>query len=81
MKSSPTQAGRLLSWMDTLPWGLAALLCLTLGLAPFAPPHVVEKLNMLFRGALHEPIDWFDLTLHGSPWLLLILKGARTLSR
>jgi hypothetical protein len=51
------------------------LACLTLGLAPFAPqPHVVAKLGMLLRGTLERPIDWFDLVLHGTPWLLLAAK-------
>lgn len=48
--------------------------CLTLGLAPFSPPHVLEKLNMLFKGDLVKLIDWFDLFFHGFPWLLLVLK-------
>ena len=57
-----------------LPWGLLVLACLTLGLAPFAPPHIWEKLQMLMKGQLVRPIDWFDLVLHGTPWVLLILK-------
>lgn len=58
-----------------LPWSLLVIACLTLGLAPFAPPHIWEKLQMLAKGQLVRPIDWFDLFLHGSPWVLLILKG------
>lgn len=58
-----------------LSWGTLIIVCLTLGLAPFAPPHIVEKLEMLFKGKLVRPIDWFDLFLHGIPWVLLILKG------
>lgn len=50
--------------------------CLTLGLAPFNPPHLWEKLTMLFQGRLKKPIDWFDLFLHGAPWAVLILKIA-----
>ena len=51
------------------------LLCLTLGLAPFAPqPHLWEKLGMLATGELSQPLDVFDLLLHGTPWLLLIGK-------
>jgi hypothetical protein len=50
-------------------------MCLTLGLAPFTPePHLWEKLKMLLSGELGKPMDIFDLLLHGSPWLLLILK-------
>jgi hypothetical protein len=29
---------------------------------------------MLFKGTLVRPIDWFDLFLHGTPWILLVLK-------
>jgi hypothetical protein len=66
--------------LNNLPWGLLVLACLTLGLAPFMPePHIVEKLRMLFKGTLSRPIDWFDLVLHGTPWVLLILKAAFTL--
>ncbi len=60
--------------LDNLPLGLLIFLCLTLGLAPFKPPHIWEKLNMLFRLQLTRPVDWFDLFFHGLPWLLLILK-------
>ena len=65
-----------LSLLNQLPWGVVAILCVTLGLAPFTPPHVVEKLTMLAQGNLVRPVDWFDLLLHGTPWLLLILKLA-----
>jgi hypothetical protein len=30
---------------------------------------------MLSKGQLVRPIDWFDLVLHGTPWVLLIAKG------
>jgi hypothetical protein len=54
------------------------IIALTLGLAPFSPqPHVVEKLAMLFNGTLSKPIDIFDLLLHGTPWVLLVLKLIR----
>lgn len=56
------------------PWGVVALLCLTVGLAPFRPPHIVEKLSLLFAGRLVRPLDWFDLIFHGAPWGLLALK-------
>jgi len=46
---------------------------LTLGLAPFAPPHIIGKVKWLLGGAVGmQPMDWFDLVLHGSPWVLLI---------
>jgi hypothetical protein len=46
---------------------------LTLGLAPFFPePHIVGKVKWLIGGAGGmQPTDWFDLALHGTPWILL----------
>jgi len=60
--------------LDKLPWSIVIFFCCTLGLAPFWPPHIVEKILMLVRGRLVRPIDWFDLLLHGTPWVLLVLK-------
>lgn len=50
------------------------LLCLTLGLAPFFPePHIWGKLKWIIGGANGmKPKDWFDVLLHGFPWILLI---------
>jgi hypothetical protein len=62
--------------IEALPWAGVAVACATLGLAPFSPPHVVEKLGMLARGELHRPIDVFDLVLHGAPWALLLARAA-----
>jgi hypothetical protein len=64
----------LLSLIDQLHWGIIIIFCATLGLAPFSPPHIVEKISMLIKGNLIKPIDWFDLLLHGFPWIILILK-------
>ena len=66
-----------MSFIDEMPFSLVLIACLTLGLAPFAPPHIWEKLGMLASGTLVKPVDIFDLLLHGVPWLLLILKLAR----
>lgn len=64
--------------IDRLPLNLLVIAALTLGLAPFAPePHVWEKLKMLAAGDLSRPIDIFDLVLHGTPWVLLLLKLLR----
>ena len=55
-------------------WRLLILLCLTLGLAPYFPePHIVGKIRWLAGGAKGmQPIDYFDLVLHGTPFLLLL---------
>ena len=65
----------LLDRIDQVPWLLATVLCLTLGLAPFVPePHIVEKLRMLVKGTLTRPLDIFDLVLHAAPFILLAVK-------
>ena len=70
-----------MQFINKLPWGIIIIACLTLGLAPFAPPHIWEKLVMLKNGELSRPIDWFDLFYHGVPWLLLIVKTAASLKK
>ncbi len=71
----------MLAWLDRIPLGLVVLACLTVGLAPFAPPHVWEKLVLLARLELVRPIDWLDLLLHGAPWVVLVLRLLRLRSR
>ncbi len=53
---------------------LALILSLTLGLAPFVPePHLVGKIRWVLGGASGmQPMDYFDLLLHGGPWVYLI---------
>ncbi len=55
-------------------WKLVILLCLTLGLAPFFPePHIVGKVKWILGGANGmQAKDWFDVLLHGFPFILLI---------
>lgn len=58
------------------------IFCLTIGLAPFVPePHLFGKLRWILGGAKGmQLMDYFDLFLHGLPWvwfgisILLILK-------
>ncbi len=68
-------------YIDRIPWGLVIVLCLTLGLAPFFPPHIWQKLVMLKNGRLSRPIDWFDLFYHAVPWALLVLKAAASIRK
>lgn len=66
-------------FIQSLSWTFVLIFPLTLGLAPFVPePHIVEKLTMLFNGELSKPIDIFDFFLHGTPWILLLLKISTT---
>ena len=67
-----------MNWLDKLPLLPLFFIALLLGLAPFgSQPHLWEKLNLLFAGDLQRPIDIFDLFLHGTPALLLLLKLIR----
>jgi len=63
---------------------MPVLASLTLGLAPFVPePHIVGKIRWVAGGAVGMgALDWFDLVLHGAPfvWLavtLVIVTRAR----
>lgn len=67
-----------MKWLDKIPLSTLVVISLLLGLAPFVPePHVWEKLKMLAAGTLSKPIDIFDLFMHGTPWVLLVLKLLR----
>ncbi len=61
-------------------WKIFLLASLTLGLAPFNPPHILGKLKWIFGGNAFNGehamqfIDWFDLAMHGTPWVLLIVS-------
>jgi len=69
-----------MNWLDKIPYPLLIILSLTLGLAPFTPmPHLAEKLTMLIAGELVKPVDIFDLLMHASPVVLLIVKTGRML--
>jgi len=69
-------------FFDHIPWWVAILAALTLGLAPFSPePHIVEKLRMLAQGTLKRPLDIFDFLMHATPFLLVIAKLVRQVMR
>ena len=67
-------------------WKLFLIASLTLGLAPFNPPHIVGKLQWLFGGNAFssengmQVQDWFDVVLHGLPWLLLLISAFLNIS-
>jgi hypothetical protein len=64
-----------MKWLDKIPYIVITPLAIFLALAPFSPePHLWEKLKMLFAGTLVRPVDIFDLCLHGTPLLILVLK-------
>ena len=63
------------SFVSKFNWPILIVACATIGLAPLFPePHVWEKLRMLVQGNLTRAIDWFDLLMHGTPWVLVVLK-------
>jgi len=65
----------MLKVIDSIPLPFYIVLSLFLGLAPFFPePHLVEKIKMLQAGELTRMIDIFDLVLHSTPWVLLVIK-------
>ena len=71
-----------MKWLDKLPLTVILAVAVFFALAPFVPePHLWQKLKMLFAGTLTRPIDIFDLFLHATPLLLLVLKLMRLAGR
>ena len=68
---------RVMRWLDKIPLLVLLPVAVFLALAPFSPePHLWQKLKMLMDGALVKPVDIFDLFLHGTPLVLLVMKIA-----
>jgi hypothetical protein len=67
------------AWPRHSKWVTLGLVAsLTLGLAPYVPhPHVYKQLRSLAHGTLTQPIDIFDLVLHGAPWIVLFVALGR----
>ena len=59
-------------------WKLFLIASFTLGLAPFNPPHIWGKIQWILGGNAFSNEngmnfqDWFDVILHGLPWMLLL---------
>ena len=62
---------------------LIIILVLTLGLAPYSPePHLFGKIRWVKGGAVGmQPMDWFDLVLHGFPFVLLLVYLVLTVQK
>ena len=62
-------------------WKLFLIASLTLGLAPFNPPHIWGKIQWIAGGGAFtgehtmQFQDYFDVVLHGLPWVLLLISG------
>ncbi len=61
-------------------WKIFLLASLTLGLAPFNPPHIVGKIQWILGGGAFSGehkmqfMDLYDVVLHGTPWVLLLIS-------
>jgi len=61
--------------IDQIPLLLLILVAAWMAVAPITPePHLVEKVRMLFQGALTRPLDIFDLFIHAAPLAVLALR-------
>lgn len=64
-----------MSWLNKIPLVPLSIVAIALALAPFgSEPHLWQKLTMLFTAELNKPLDIFDLFLHGTLLVLLLLK-------
>lgn len=64
------------NFLDKFSFPVLIILALLLGTAPIgSQPHLLEKINMLMSGTLIKPLDIFDLLLHSTPIVLLIVKS------
>lgn len=68
-----------MTWLKSIPWWLLIAAAVMLAIVPLGESHFVQKWRMLFGGRLRRPLDWFDLVMHTSPLLLLLLKAVATL--
>ena len=67
-----------MKWIDSLSIVPLAAVALVMAILPFnATPHLFEKVSMLVDGSLQRPIDIFDLLMHGTPTVLLIIRLVR----
>ena len=68
-------------------WKLFLIASLTLGLAPFNPPHLLGKIQWILGGNAFNTEngmqlnDWFDVFLHGFPWVLLLISALLNLNK
>jgi len=64
-----------MKWLDSFSLLPLAAIAILMAVLPFnAEPHLLEKLGMLVDGSLQRPIDIFDLFMHGTPSVLLVVR-------
>ena len=68
--------------LDRSLWTFGAL-AIALALAPFLPePHLIGKIRWVLGGAVGmQPMDYFDLLLHGGPLLIFLFMLGFSLVR
>ncbi len=65
------------SWLDKIPFLPLLIAAIVLALLPFQSlpeSHLVEKIRMLVSGTLVKPLDIFDLLMHSTPSILILIK-------
>ncbi len=67
----------LIGILDKIPTQSLVVMAIFLGIAPFRPPHLVEKFHMLMAGELTKWIDIGDVAFHLAPTGILVLKLIR----
>lgn len=68
----------LLQQIDKIPLLPLVVIAVFFSLAPLHPePHLLEKLRMLFNGELVKPLDIFDLCMHATPLIVLVIRLLR----
>jgi len=69
---------KLLKWIDKLPLLPLVVVAVFFAIVPLtATPHLAEKIHMLLDGTLSRPIDIFDLFMHSTPLVLLVIRVTR----
>lgn len=64
-----------MKWLDRMPLAFLIVIAVLMAILPFnATPHLLEKLRMLADGTLQRPLDIFDLFMHGTPAVLLMIR-------
>ncbi len=68
--------------LKSIPWSILIIIAIFLAIAPFnETPHFIQKINLLLTGELTKAVDIFDLCLHSTPLVLIILKLIVTLKK
>ncbi len=66
--------------LKKLPYDILMLFAVVLAIVPIGEPHLLEKIRMLLSGNLVKGLDYFDLIMHSTPIILLVLKFAFSFS-